>query len=121
MWFVDGDDEVRRSRLVARHVAFGKTPEAAAAWVSAVDEPNAAMVRAGRGPPTASSWWPTTAGGSPTEGARPARFSGAQGLRELAVVRDEAVHVVLGVGERDQPLLVEPGRGEDLAVDAPEP
>ncbi|PKW27702.1 nucleoside/nucleotide kinase family protein [Phycicoccus duodecadis] len=49
VWFVDGDDEVRRSRLVARHVAFGKTPEAAAAWVSAVDEPNAAMVRAGRG------------------------------------------------------------------------
>ncbi|KRE60425.1 nucleoside/nucleotide kinase family protein [Nostocoides sp. Soil756] len=49
VWFVDGDDEVRRSRLVARHVAFGKTPEEAAAWVSAVDEPNAAMVRAGRG------------------------------------------------------------------------
>ncbi len=48
VWFVDIDDEVRLERLVARHVAFGKSPAEAAAWVAAVDEPNAAVVRAGR-------------------------------------------------------------------------
>ena len=46
VWFVDGDDEVRIRRLVARHVAFGKSPTEAAAWVEAVDEPNARLVRA---------------------------------------------------------------------------
>ncbi len=48
VWFVDGDDGVRLERLVARHVAFGKSPAEARAWVAAVDEPNAALVRAGR-------------------------------------------------------------------------
>ncbi|WP_203566606.1 nucleoside/nucleotide kinase family protein [Aestuariimicrobium ganziense] len=46
VWAVVGDDEVRRSWLVARHIEFGKTPDAAAAWVAAVDEPNAARIRA---------------------------------------------------------------------------
>ncbi|WP_299448162.1 nucleoside/nucleotide kinase family protein [uncultured Phycicoccus sp.] len=48
VWFVDGDDEVRLERLVARHVAFGKSPAEAAAWVAAVDEPNADLVRSRR-------------------------------------------------------------------------
>lgn len=43
-WFVEVDDEVRRERLVARHVRFGKTPERAEAWVREVDEPNAVLV-----------------------------------------------------------------------------
>jgi pantothenate kinase len=43
-WYLKLDDEVRRERLVARHVRFGKTPEEARAWVAAVDEPNALLI-----------------------------------------------------------------------------
>ncbi|WP_299051921.1 nucleoside/nucleotide kinase family protein [uncultured Nocardioides sp.] len=46
--YLDVDDAVRHERLVARHVAFGKTPADAEAWVEAVDEPNAALVVASR-------------------------------------------------------------------------
>lgn len=48
VWFCDPDPATRRGRLTARHVAFGKAPERAAAWVAAVDEPNAALVEATR-------------------------------------------------------------------------
>jgi pantothenate kinase len=48
VWFCDPDPEVRLARLTARHVEFGKEPAAAAAWVAAVDEPNAALVAATR-------------------------------------------------------------------------
>ncbi|GAA5108898.1 nucleoside/nucleotide kinase family protein [Alloalcanivorax gelatiniphagus] len=48
VWFVDVDDDVRRSRLVARHEEFGKSSEAARAWVDLVDEPNARLVAATR-------------------------------------------------------------------------
>ena len=44
VWFCALDDGVRRGRLVARHVRFGKTPEQAARWVDAVDEANARLV-----------------------------------------------------------------------------
>ncbi|MGV0794438.1 nucleoside/nucleotide kinase family protein [Mycolicibacterium sp. XJ1819] len=44
VWFVDVDPEQRRRRLIARHVEFGKSPEAAQAWVRAVDDPNAARI-----------------------------------------------------------------------------
>jgi len=44
-WAVEVDPEVRRTRLVARHVEFGKSSEVAAAWVASVDEPNADFVR----------------------------------------------------------------------------
>jgi pantothenate kinase len=47
-WFLDLDDDVRRARLVARHVEFGKSPDAAELWVARVDEPNAALVSASR-------------------------------------------------------------------------
>ena len=40
------DDDVRRRRLVARHVEFGKTPAEAEAWVARVDDANAALVEA---------------------------------------------------------------------------
>jgi pantothenate kinase len=40
------DPELRRERLIARHVAFGKTPEAARAWALGPDEANAVLVEA---------------------------------------------------------------------------
>jgi pantothenate kinase len=48
VWFVSTDDAVRLERLVRRHVAFGKTPAEARAWVERVDEPNARLVEATR-------------------------------------------------------------------------
>ncbi|WP_346538341.1 nucleoside/nucleotide kinase family protein [Micromonospora sp. DPT] len=44
-WFVDLDAESRLRRLVARHEAYGRTPEQAAAWAYGTDEANAALVR----------------------------------------------------------------------------
>jgi pantothenate kinase len=46
--FLVTDDEVRRRRLVARHVEFGKSPAEAEAWVARVDDANAAMIDATR-------------------------------------------------------------------------
>ena len=40
------DETVRRARLVARHILSGKSPDAAAAWVRDVDEPNARSIAA---------------------------------------------------------------------------
>jgi pantothenate kinase len=48
VWHVCTNDAVRLPRLVARHVAFGKSPAAARAWVERVDEPNAVLVEAAR-------------------------------------------------------------------------
>ena len=47
-WMLDVDDELRRSRLIARHVAFGKTEEQARAWVMGSDERNAQTIAQGR-------------------------------------------------------------------------
>jgi pantothenate kinase len=46
--FLDLDDTVRRARLVARHVEFGKAPADAEAWVARVDDANAALVAGSR-------------------------------------------------------------------------
>jgi pantothenate kinase len=46
VWHVEVDDDVRRERLVRRHEQFGKSPDAAWAWVERVDEPNAALISA---------------------------------------------------------------------------
>jgi len=46
VWHVTTDADVRRERLVERHVAFGKSLEQARAWVDRVDEPNAVLVEA---------------------------------------------------------------------------
>ncbi len=46
VWYVTTDDEVRIARLVARHVEFGKSPDAAAEWVATSDEKNADLVSA---------------------------------------------------------------------------
>ena len=48
VWFLDCPDDVRRQRLVARHVAFGKTPAEAEAWVTGVDDVNAVLVAESR-------------------------------------------------------------------------
>ena len=46
VWFCACHDEVRRERLLKRHIEFGKTPDEARAWVDRVDEPNATLVNA---------------------------------------------------------------------------
>ena len=44
VWFLDLDAELRRTRLTARHEAFGRTPAAARAWALGSDERNAALI-----------------------------------------------------------------------------
>ena len=44
VWYIDGDDAKRRERLVRRHIEFGRTPDAAEAWVRSVDDGNAALI-----------------------------------------------------------------------------
>ncbi|CAM3689474.1 Phosphoribulokinase/uridine kinase domain-containing protein [Deinococcus saxicola] len=48
VWFLELPETVRLSRLVARHVAFGKASDEAASWVDVVDGPNAALIHATR-------------------------------------------------------------------------
>ncbi len=47
VWYVAVDPAVRQDRLVARHIEFGKTPDAARDWALTVDEPNAALIDEG--------------------------------------------------------------------------
>jgi pantothenate kinase len=48
VWHVVIDDSVRLDRLVARHVEFGKSPDEASAWVTRVDQANAARIEPAR-------------------------------------------------------------------------
>jgi pantothenate kinase len=48
VWYVELDETVRRDRLVARHVAFGKSQPEARYWVTEVDEPNARQIASTR-------------------------------------------------------------------------
>ena len=48
VWFLDCPDDVRRPRLVTRHVEFGKSRADAEAWVARVDDANAVLVAASR-------------------------------------------------------------------------
>lgn len=48
LWFLDVDPMLRRGRLQARHESFGRSPEAAHAWITNVDEPNAVRIQAAR-------------------------------------------------------------------------
>jgi pantothenate kinase len=43
-WFVEPDDGTRVERLVARHVAHGRAPDAARAWTLGTDQRNADLV-----------------------------------------------------------------------------
>lgn len=45
-WYLQLDDAVRLERLIARHVAFDKTPEAARAWAEGTDQRNADTIAA---------------------------------------------------------------------------
>jgi pantothenate kinase len=46
VWYVRPPDDLRVARLVARHVAYGKTPDEAREWVMRSDEANAQLVAA---------------------------------------------------------------------------
>ncbi len=48
VWYVETSDDARRQRLEARHVQFGKDPDAARSWVAEVDEVNAELIRSTR-------------------------------------------------------------------------
>lgn len=43
-WFVEGDDAVRLTRLVARHVSHGRPPDEAERWATVGDQANADLV-----------------------------------------------------------------------------
>jgi pantothenate kinase len=49
VWYVDVDDRLRVERLIERHRQFGRSAEAAAAWVESTDEPNARLIAGTRG------------------------------------------------------------------------
>ena len=49
VWFVSAPAATRQRRLIDRHVAFGRKPEAARAWALRTDERNARLVEATRG------------------------------------------------------------------------
>lgn len=46
VWYCDLDDAERRTRLVNRHIEYGKAPPAALAWVNHVDEANTSLITA---------------------------------------------------------------------------
>jgi len=49
VWYVEVDDTLRLERLLSRHQQFGRSREAALAWVAQTDEPNAQRIAATRG------------------------------------------------------------------------
>ena len=49
VWYVEVDDRLRTERLLRRHQQFGRSLEAAQAWVAQTDEPNAQRIAATRG------------------------------------------------------------------------
>jgi len=49
VWFYDLDEDVRRQRLIDRHIRFGKSPADAVAWVDGPDQRNAELIVATRG------------------------------------------------------------------------
>jgi pantothenate kinase len=47
-WFLDIDSVVRQQRLLERHMRFGRSREAALAWIAATDQPNAQRIERSR-------------------------------------------------------------------------
>ena len=47
-WYVEMDEDTRLDWLIQRHIEFGKTPDAARAWVMRSDQANAAVTAATR-------------------------------------------------------------------------
>jgi len=48
-WYAFLDEDIRVSRLISRHIAFGKDPESAKAWAKGSDQVNAELIEAGVG------------------------------------------------------------------------
>jgi pantothenate kinase len=48
VWFLDIDSALRQQRLLARHMRFGRSREAALAWIASTDEPNARRIEGSR-------------------------------------------------------------------------
>jgi len=46
-WYAHLNEDVRISRLISRHIAFGKDPESAKAWAKGTDQRNADLIEAG--------------------------------------------------------------------------
>jgi len=44
IWYVEVDPALRHARLVARHVQFGRSQQAAEDWVQSTDAPNARLI-----------------------------------------------------------------------------
>ncbi len=44
VWYLDLDTTVRQRRLLERHMRFGRSREAALAWIDTTDEPNAQRI-----------------------------------------------------------------------------
>jgi pantothenate kinase len=47
-WYIEGNEEERLRRLIARHVEFGKSPAEAHEWVHRSDEANARLIEGTR-------------------------------------------------------------------------
>jgi pantothenate kinase len=48
-WYAFLDEDLRISRLISRHIAFGKDPENAKAWAKGSDQVNAELIETGVG------------------------------------------------------------------------
>lgn len=49
VWYVAIDDDLRNERLLARHMHFGRSRDAALAWMAATDTPNAVLIASTQG------------------------------------------------------------------------
>ncbi|WP_245392671.1 nucleoside/nucleotide kinase family protein [Salinicola halimionae] len=57
VWFLDVDRELREERLVARHMAFGRSETQAREWVRTTDAPNAKRIEAAAAHADRQLWW----------------------------------------------------------------
>ena len=48
VWYLDVDDTLRHQRLLARHMHFGRSQQAARDWIAQTDDPNAVRIAAQR-------------------------------------------------------------------------
>jgi len=48
IWYLEVADDLRHTRLLARHMQFGKSEQQARDWIASTDEPNAVHIAAGR-------------------------------------------------------------------------
>jgi pantothenate kinase len=48
-WYAFLEEDIRISRLISRHIAFGKDPDSAKAWAKGSDQVNAELIETGVG------------------------------------------------------------------------